>query len=194
MRQRNTSLADAVLGEAAVLMTAVYCWGRERYHDHMHELVLVRHAKSDWGDATLADHDRPLNGRGRANAPMMAARFVETNPAIQRIISSTAVRAHTTALEFGAALGLEVALDPGLYLSSARTLLARALAEGVSSVMLVAHDPGITVLANELSGGGIQHMPTCAVARFTWGQAPEAASTFPAAEWIADTWHFDTVR
>lgn len=84
-------------------MSAVYCDAREGYHGHMRQLILVRHAKSDWGDASLTDHDRPLNARGRQNAPMMAERLAETEPAAPRIISSTALRARTTAAEFGVA-------------------------------------------------------------------------------------------
>lgn len=175
-------------------MGAVYCDVRQGYHGDMRQLVLVRHAKSDWGDPTLDDHDRPLNARGFQNAPMMAARLAESVPTVERIISSTAVRARTTAAEFGAALGLEIELDRTLYLSSPETLLRRALGSGGESVLLVAHDPGITVLANELSAGGIQHMPTCAVARFTWADPRMDLGAFPADEWVADTWDLDTVR
>ena len=70
----------------------------------MVELVLVRHAKSDWGDPGLPDHERPLNARGTANAPMMARRLADTGITVDRIVSSTAVRARTTAAAFGAAL------------------------------------------------------------------------------------------
>ena len=160
----------------------------------MVELVLVRHAKSDWGDPGLPDHERPLNARGAANAPMMARRLADTGITVDRIVSSTAVRARTTAAAFGAALGCEVELEPHLYDSSANTLLEAAVAAGTEArahtIMLVAHNPGITDLASRLSTGGIEHMPTCAVARFVWATDDwnEAVTRSP------DSWSLDTVR
>lgn len=158
----------------------------------MTELILVRHAKSDWGNPGFADHDRPLNERGLRDAPMMAARLVLLDVRVDLLISSTAVRARTTAASFGSALGVEVELDPELYLASASTLFAKALAAGGDGacVMLVAHDPGLSDLAFQLSDGVIDHMPTCAVARFVWeretwdGLVPGAA----------DSWSIDTPR
>lgn len=134
----------------------------------MLELVLVRHAKSDWDNPTLIDHERPLNARGEQDAPAMAARLADSGGGPRRILSSTAVRARTTAAAFGAALGTEVELIDELYASSARTLWDTAARSGATSVMLVAHNPGLTTLAEALSDGGIGHMPTCALARFSW--------------------------
>lgn len=119
---------------------------------------------------------------------MMAARFAESGLAPDRIISSTATRARTTAHEFGEALGIEVELDAELYASSTSTLLSKAAASGVESVMIVAHDPGITMLAQRLSRGGIAHMPTCAVARFSWDAADwRAAVREDAIDWSLST-------
>ena len=160
----------------------------------MVEFILVRHAKSDWGDPGLPDHERPLNARGAANAPMMARRLADTGITMDRIVSSTAVRARTTAAAFGAALACEVELTPHLYDSSANTLLEAAVATGTEArahtIMLVAHNPGITDLASRLSTGGIEHMPTCAVARFVWATDDwnEAVTRSP------DSWSLDTVR
>lgn len=156
----------------------------------MRQLILTRHAKSDWGDPTVADHDRPLNDRGRRDAPVMARRLAESGTAIERIISSTALRARTTAAAFGKALELEVELDHELYLASGHTLLQKAAEAEAASVMLVAHNPGITDLAWNLSGGGIEHMPTCAVARFVW----HADSWSEAAAGKADEWSLETPR
>ena len=95
---------------------------------------------------------------------------------------------------FGAALGCEVELEPHLYDSSANTLLEAAVAAGTEArahtIMLVAHNPGITDLASRLSAGGIEHMPTCAVARFVWATDDwrEAVTRSP------DSWSLDTVR
>ena len=142
----------------------------------MTSLVLVRHAKSDWGDASLDDHDRPLNERGRRDAPIMAQRLADSGFAVEAILASTALRARTTAAYFGQALGLDVRLDEALYGAPASALLQAAADSGVSSVMVVAHDPGMSVLAGRLSGE-IEHMPTCAVATFTWDADDWAVAT-----------------
>lgn len=154
------------------------------------QLILVRHAKSDWGNPGLADHDRPLNQRGRANAPMMAERLVGAGVTVDQIHSSTAVRAQTTAAFFGEGLGQSVELDSELYLASGTKLFAKAAGAGVRSVLVVAHDPGITELASQLSDSGIAHMPTCAVARFMW----EAETWAEAGTRVADEWSLSTVR
>ena len=63
----------------------------------MRELILARHAKSDWGDARLADHDRPLNARGLRDAPRMARHLAADGVTVERILASTALRARSTA-------------------------------------------------------------------------------------------------
>ena len=153
-------------------------------------LVLVRHAKSDWGDESLDDHDRPLNERGRRDAPRLAERLASTGFVPDAILSSTALRARTTADAFAAELGVPVTPDADLYGAPADTLLSAAAKSGAAAVLVVAHDPGMSALAERLSGGRIGHMPTCAVATFTW----------PTDEWDVATaidpedWSFDTPR
>lgn len=156
----------------------------------MIRLALVRHAKSDWGDPQLPDHDRPLNDRGERDAPHMAGVFLDHGFRPDVIISSTALRARTTAEAFAAELRLAVDLDPPLYGASARTLLERAAASGAHSVVLVAHDPGLTELAETLSGGRITHMPTCAVATFRWDEDDWAViDAIEPAEWTFHSPH-----
>lgn len=154
----------------------------------MIKLALVRHAKSDWANANLDDHDRPLNDRGQRDAPRMARALAETGFRPDRIISSTALRARTTAADFAAEFGLEVQLDAELYGAPASTLLRVAAASGAPSVMIVAHDPGMSVLAGRLSDDGITQMPTCAVATFTWDEDDwDVASAVPPASWTFDS-------
>lgn len=154
----------------------------------MIRLVLVRHAKSDWGDPMLDDHDRPLNERGRRDAPVMAARLAETGFRPDVILSSTAVRARTTAEAFSSATGVRVKLREELYGAPAGALLAAAADTLEESVMVVAHDPGLSVLAGRLSGGGIAHMTTCAVAMFTWNADDwDVATSLDPDEWTFDT-------
>lgn len=153
-------------------------------------LALVRHAKSDWGDPGLDDHDRPLNERGLRDAPRMARRVAESGFRPDVILSSTALRARTTAEAFAAELAAAVSLDPALYGAPASALLVAAASTRARAVMVVAHDPGMSALAARLSDDGIGHMPTCAVATFTWdvGDWDAATSLDP------DEWTFDAPR
>ena len=150
--------------------------------------MLVRHAKSDWGEPSLSDHDRPLNDRGMRDAPRMAALLAESGFRPDVILASTATRARTTAEAFAAEFGVAVDLDHDLYLAPPGTLLAAAAATGAGAVLVVAHDPGMSVLAGRLSGDRIAHMPTCAVARFTWDADDwDVATGIDPAEWGFDS-------
>jgi phosphohistidine phosphatase len=130
----------------------------------MTALILIRHAKSDWGSPSLDDHDRPLNARGMRDAPVLARRLASALEAsgvrIDALLSSTALRARTTAGFFGAALGLDPELDPDLYGAPASRLLAAAGARGVDGVVVVAHDPGMTVLADRSGCLGVRRSGT----------------------------------
>ncbi|MEU1972792.1 histidine phosphatase family protein [Microbacterium sp. NPDC019599] len=151
------------------------------------KLALVRHAKSDWGDPSLDDHDRPLNDRGFRDAPVMARRLADSGFRADAILSSTALRAATTAAFFGEALGVPVEQQEELYGAPASFLLDAAAERGVASVVVVAHDPGMSSLAWQLSGE-IGHMPTCAVATFTWDEDDwDVATALDPVDWTIDT-------
>src|SRR5258705_13664335 len=66
----------------------------------MKTLLLIRHAKSSWDNNTLKDFDRPLNERGKKNAPEMASRLLKRKVDIELFLSSPAKRAKTTAILF----------------------------------------------------------------------------------------------
>ncbi|UNK71233.1 histidine phosphatase family protein [Microbacterium sp. H1-D42] len=131
----------------------------------MKTLLLARHAKSDWGDPALADHDRPLNARGRRDAPVMARRLRDEGIRLTHIVASTALRARSTADEYAAAYGIEVADEPLLYAASARSILAVAanLPDDADIAMLVGHNPGMQDAVAELTGDFVE-FPTCAIA------------------------------
>ncbi|MDQ1121541.1 SixA phosphatase family protein [Microbacterium trichothecenolyticum] len=133
----------------------------------MIQLILARHAKSDWADDDLDDHDRPLNDRGRREAPLMARRVLRRGTRPTVLLSSTALRARQTAEAFGRAFGTEVVERPELYLAAPVTILAAARAAGADEVMVVAHDPGMSALVSRLADRD-ERMITCAVAIFTW--------------------------
>jgi len=133
----------------------------------MIQLVLARHAKSDWADEGLDDHDRPLNARGRRDAPLMARLVSRRGVRPEVLLTSTALRAATTAEAFATEFEVEVTPQPGLYLASPQQLLAAARETAASEVMVVAHDPGMSALVSRLADRDVR-MVTSAVAIFTW--------------------------
>lgn len=137
----------------------------------MRILTLVRHAKSSWDYAELSDFERPLNERGRRDAPLMAQRSLRHGPTVDRLVSSPALRAITTARAFAEVLGMEfdeLIVQPKIYEASAATLvqIVRALDDGDRHVMLFGHNPGFSQLALRYGKCPFNDMPTCAVARF----------------------------
>ncbi|MCK6067653.1 MULTISPECIES: SixA phosphatase family protein [Microbacterium] len=133
----------------------------------MIQLALARHAKSDWADASVDDHDRPLNAQGQRDAPEVARRVLRTGVRPEVILTSTALRARSTAEHFAAAFDAEVRESEDLYLADADALLQAARDSGADEVLVVAHDPGMSELVSELAGREVS-MPTSAVAVFTW--------------------------
>ncbi|WP_354685256.1 histidine phosphatase family protein [Cupriavidus necator] len=136
----------------------------------MKTLFLVRHAKSSKDDPSLPDRERPLNDRGRHDAPEMGKRLAESKVKPDLLLSSPALRALTTAQLIADELGYarkDIALDDRLYATSAEELLAvvRELDKKLDCVMLFGHNPEFTDFARRLSDE-ITDMPTCAVARF----------------------------
>jgi phosphohistidine phosphatase len=134
----------------------------------MKELLILRHAKSSWKHPELDDHDRPLNKRGKADAPRMGKLIVKEGMVPERILSSTAKRARSTATFVAEACGYPGAplLTPRLYLAGPveyRDLLSE-LEDGIGSAMVVGHNPGIEELVEELTGAA-ERMPTAALAR-----------------------------
>jgi phosphohistidine phosphatase len=126
-------------------------------------LHLLRHAKSDWSDPSLDDHDRPLNRRGRRTRDEIAA-YVRAWP-VDLVVCSTAVRARATAEPVVAALGCDVRFEPAIYDASAGELLdvVHRLPDEAGVVMLVGHNPGLEVLTSVLCGPS-PRLPTGALA------------------------------
>lgn len=138
----------------------------------MKTLFLVRHAKSSWDDPALADKDRPLNERGKRDAPKVGERLAKAGAKPDLILSSPAKRALTTAEIIARKLGYKrknIVVDDRLYAVESEILLdvIHQLDDGAECVMLFGHNPELTKLAHRLSGK-ICHMPTCAVAELTF--------------------------
>ncbi|WP_114391842.1 SixA phosphatase family protein [Oleisolibacter albus] len=124
----------------------------------MKTLILLRHAKSDWSDPDLSDHDRPLNPRGRAAAAAMSEYLRaggEGPPALDGVLCSSARRARDTMERVLPAWPVPPvpSIEPGLYLCGALALLERLrrLPDGVGRVLLVGHNPDLHDLACRLA-------------------------------------------
>lgn len=134
----------------------------------MKRLTLLRHAKSSWDDASLSDFDRPLNPRGRRNAPEMGRRLLENGQVPDLLISSPARRAISTARMAAREMGFpeeRIIEEPALYHASSAAIIeiVHSLETLADHVMLVAHNPGFTDLANRLSTARIDNIPTAGV-------------------------------
>ena len=151
----------------------------------MKNLYLLRHAKSSWDDPSLSDAERPLNGRGRRDAPRMGAALGDRLPPMTFRVSP-AERAQQT---FGALqqswTGLEVhhgIMEPALYTFDYSKVLRwiAAQPDDTDSLALVGHNPAFTELVNFFVGPGtLDNLPTAGWAELSirideWSQAPDA--------------------
>ncbi len=132
------------------------------------QLLLIRHAKSDWNSTDLRDFDRPLNKRGYSNAPEMANRMVKKQIFPDLIISSPALRAITTATSFAENWGIDqskIQQEHSIYEANFKSLLVlvNQLDNQFERVAMFGHNPGLTDLVNYLSDANIYNMPTCSV-------------------------------
>lgn len=132
------------------------------------QLLLIRHAKSDWNNVGLRDFDRPLNKRGHSNAPEMANRMVEQQIIPDLILSSPALRAITTATYFAENWDIDqpkIRQEYSIYEANVKSLLAlvNQLDNKFDRVAMFGHNPGFTDFVNYLSDANIYNMPTCSV-------------------------------
>ncbi|MBD0279245.1 MAG: histidine phosphatase family protein [Flavisolibacter sp.] len=134
----------------------------------MKTLIVVRHAKSSWNEPGLDDRERPLNERGKKDAPRMAKRLKEKDIAIELFVSSPAKRARQTARCFVDEFDVrkkEIVLEEKLYGAAPESFydVIAALPDKCDTVALFAHNPGITDFVNTLTNVHVDNMPTCAV-------------------------------
>jgi phosphohistidine phosphatase len=121
----------------------------------MKTIILVRHAKSSWEDPSLDDFDRPLNKRGKNNAPFMGKKLKERKIIPDIILSSPAKRARKTARTIAKKIGYPkkmIRLDDKMYHTGARYLfeLVKNLDDEDETVMLFGHNPGFNDFADML--------------------------------------------
>ena len=133
----------------------------------MKRLLLLRHAKSDWGDSSLRDFDRPLARRGERDAPRIGKALRKRGTPPDLIVSSPAARARATveAVTQAAKLANGIELDEAVYGASSAELmkLVRRLPDSSGCTLLVGHNPGFQDLLGRLTGSH-ERMPTAALA------------------------------
>ncbi len=134
----------------------------------MKTLLILRHAKSSWKDTSLADYDRPLNKRGKRDAPRMGKYIYEQGLVPDRILTSSAKRARKTATKVAKACGYTEKIKktdsfyhapPGIYYEKIQDLPNK-----YEIVMVVGHNPTMEQLVANLTGQTVT-MPTAALAQ-----------------------------
>jgi phosphohistidine phosphatase len=148
----------------------------------MKTLFLLRHAKSSWNQPELHDHDRPLNKRGKKEAPKVGVYIKDNDLIPDLILSSTARRAHDTAQAVAEESGFsgQVDLYQDLYLSDTSCYLdiLRCLPDDANRVLVVGHNPDLEELLTLLTDV-TQHLTTASLAQVdlpitSWQELSEA--------------------
>ena len=154
----------------------------------MKTLILVRHAKSDWGDPALSDIDRPLNNRGKKDAPEMAKRLKERKLDVDAFITSPAKRARKTASVFFKEFDLKkerLIEEPELYGASENEFykVIGNVKDKYDCIGLFSHNPGLTDFANRLTETRVDNIPTTGIFAVqadckSWSEFREAKKEF----------------
>ena len=131
----------------------------------MKQLLLIRHAKSSWKFPELDDHERPLNKRGQRDILAMGRHLADKDPQLDVIYSSTATRALDYAQILSEYTYASLIPDLSFYTFSDFELLEilKNLPDNADSVAVVAHNPAITQVVNQLCASNISNVPTSAI-------------------------------
>jgi phosphohistidine phosphatase len=155
------------------------------------QLLILRHAKSDWGNSSLADWQRPLNERGERDAPRVGARLRERSVVPDLIVTSDAIRARTTAEAAAKAADYthQVVLEPTLYAASPATILdvVSKLPDTATTAMIVAHNPGLEDFIEQLAGEPVP-LPTAGLVQIEIPIDQWSDLDFSIAATILDSW------
>ena len=132
----------------------------------MKRVILMRHAKSSWADSTQTDHQRGLNNRGKRDAPVMAQRIVNYGILPEIMLVSDAQRTRETwELIKDIIPPCQAKFSNDLYLASPQTITKNILNTDnlIDTVLILAHNPGITEAFYSLAGVNIDNVPTSGV-------------------------------
>ncbi|NOS84895.1 MAG: histidine phosphatase family protein [Ignavibacteria bacterium] len=133
-------------------------------------LFLCRHAKSSWAEPGLSDKDRPLNERGKSDAPIMGRMLESREESVDLVISSPAKRALKTAKLISDELGYnqkDIIIDNRIYMAGIADFIEvlKECRNKDKTIMLFSHNYGITDFANYVSGSSIENIPTCGIVK-----------------------------
>lgn len=136
----------------------------------MKTVYVIRHAKSSWEFPELTDADRPLNDRGRRDAPFMANLLYEQGVKVDKIVSSPALRALTTAIYFSKKFEIkksELKIEPDIYEAYTGTILRlfQEFENDWNTVFMFGHNPAFTDVLNHFSKNYISNLPTCGIGK-----------------------------
>jgi phosphohistidine phosphatase len=159
----------------------------------MKTLTIVRHAKSSWEDTNLRDRERPLNKRGKRDAPEMGRRIQEAGIRPSLILASPAVRAWKTAKAVADAINYPrefLQKEEALYLASVDRILDVIVAQdnNFNNLLIVGHNPGFTEFANFLVPGLTHNLPTAGVVSVEIEQDDWSLYESPAAKLMLHDW------
>ena len=134
----------------------------------MKTLYLARHAKSSWKHPELSDIERPLNKRGKRDAPFVGNLLKEKGVIPDKLISSPAARAKKTAVFIAEIISYpknKILIDENIYEASSTELIniIQGFDDKYNSVMMFGHNPGFTMVNNYLTDSFIDNIPTCGV-------------------------------
>ena len=150
----------------------------------MRTLYVLRHAKSDWGDASLSDFDRPLNGRGRKSAKAMGRELRERGLTPDLVLLSPSARTTETLarVEEGFGASFEKVEESSIYLAENEALVAliRNAPAKSERLMIVGHNPGMHELVLLLANGP-RDLREEAAAKFPTGAMAEIS--FDVGDW-----------
>ena len=141
----------------------------------MKKIHLIRHAKSSWKDASLADIDRPLNKRGIRTCHFMAQHILEAGCRFDQVFCSPAARAQLTIELISSSLeGVDIQwqTEEQLYTFDSDTVLdwCRTLDESIAELVIIGHNPALTDFCNELSNSNLKNIPTCGYVQMSIGK------------------------
>ncbi|MBU1658438.1 histidine phosphatase family protein [bacterium] len=132
----------------------------------MKKLYIIRHAKSDWEDLSLSDFERPLNKRGKKNAPFMSKILKQKGVLPDAILSSPALRAKTTAQLFAKGIDFKknIIYKENMYEADTGQLreILMMLSDADNKVFLFGHNPGFNMLVESFVNFH-ENIPTCGI-------------------------------
>ena len=155
----------------------------------MKQLILMRHAKSDWSGGSTKDHDRPLNPRGRAAAERLGDWIRSHDLLPDQVLTSSALRTRETLMRLALPQDIPVHATRDLYLASADQIMDHLRKAQAQTVLILGHNPGIGNCAATLLATPVEHPK--------FRQYPSGATlvaTFDIADWSDARWQNANAR